>query len=218
MRTILVLLTAIFSQAAFAQQLPVRLEPHHHNVFENDRIRVLDVHIGPGDTTAYHLHATPSVFMLLTTTRSGSQRFGEDTTQGVNQAGSIDYDELEKPRYHRVWNSDTSWFHVLDIELPGASSGLTLPAIQGEGIRDLFNGSRANGFLLQPAAGAKIRIPASAPGYLLVSLGDADISISTADGNVHRIMKHGHYQWLTGKGQATLSFKDAAGLALIQLK
>jgi hypothetical protein len=32
----------------------VRNEPRHHNVFENEFARILDVYLAPGDTTLYH--------------------------------------------------------------------------------------------------------------------------------------------------------------------
>ena len=37
-------------------QIPVSIEPRHHKVFENEYVRVLDVHIVPGDTTLFHKH------------------------------------------------------------------------------------------------------------------------------------------------------------------
>jgi hypothetical protein len=218
MRISLLLLAVIFSNGAFAQQLPVRLEPRHRNLFENERVRVLDVRFAPGDTTLYHLHATPSIFVRLSDTRTGSQLYGGAVEYGDNKSGDISYDALSTPRYHRVWNADKDWFHVMDIELPGKPSGVAIPPIQGDGIIRLFSEPQANGFRLQPRAGERIQIPASASGYLLISLGNADMLISSADGEQHRIMSAGHYEWLTGKGLTTLTLKDAAGLALIQLK
>lgn len=36
--------------------------PDHHKVLlENDRVRVLDTHVAPGDTTPVHEHAWPAV-------------------------------------------------------------------------------------------------------------------------------------------------------------
>ncbi|HEX3080985.1 MAG TPA: hypothetical protein VHQ04_11000, partial [Puia sp.] len=44
-------------------QVPVSQEPLHHKVLENNHLRLLDVHIPPGDTSMFHIHATPSVFV-----------------------------------------------------------------------------------------------------------------------------------------------------------
>ena len=53
--------------------VPVKDEPMHHNVFENSFLRVLDVRIKPGDTSLFHKHATPSVFIVLHPVKTGSE-------------------------------------------------------------------------------------------------------------------------------------------------
>ncbi len=40
--------------------------PEHHTVlFENEYVRVLDAHVGPGDTVPVHTHCWPGVLYLL---------------------------------------------------------------------------------------------------------------------------------------------------------
>src|ERR1700692_1589209 len=102
-------------------QVPVSKEPRHHNILENGHIRLLDVHIPPEDTTQIHIHATPSVFVILTNkVKVGSQVISEEKRARLNP---IDYENIwfegfyKQPRIHRVWNSDTSEYHVMDIEL-----------------------------------------------------------------------------------------------------
>src|SRR5450432_3004027 len=94
-------------------QVAVRSEPRHHNVFENDYVRVLDVWIAPNDTTQFHIHATPSVFIMLTKTTTSAQLLGQQSVRSISVAGSSRYDSLVTPRIHRVWNDDTTWFHVM---------------------------------------------------------------------------------------------------------
>ena len=56
-----------FHSFLFANAQPaVKDEPRHHNVFENEYIRILDVFLPPNDTTQYHIHSTPSVFTTFT--------------------------------------------------------------------------------------------------------------------------------------------------------
>ena len=59
-------------------QVPVSQEPKHHNVFENSFVRVLDVHLLPGDTSLFHKHETPSVFIVLNPVKTGSEVIIED--------------------------------------------------------------------------------------------------------------------------------------------
>ena len=72
MRRYLLLVAFFSSSVSVTAQVQVRNEPRHHNVFENEFIRILDVYLGPGDTTLYHLHNTPSVFIRFTNTNVGS--------------------------------------------------------------------------------------------------------------------------------------------------
>ena len=100
-------------------QVPVSDEPRHHPVFQNDKVRLLNVLLPPGDTTQYHVHATPSVFIMFTATKTGSQRINEQPEYSTSAPGKVWYEDLSEPhiKVHRVWNSDTSVFHVMDIEL-----------------------------------------------------------------------------------------------------
>ena len=101
-----------------AAQVQVRLEPRHKTVFENEYLRLLDVHIVPGDTTLFHIHSTPSFFLRFTNTKVGVQIKGQDWTKSQNVAGESSYDSfLNETLIHRVTNCDTVPFHVTDIEI-----------------------------------------------------------------------------------------------------
>src|ERR1700676_647048 len=85
-------------------QVPVGKEPRHHNIFENDHVRILDVHIPPGDTTQIHIHAAPSVFLILTNSvKVGSQVISEEKKARLNPT---DYENIwfegfyKQPRIH----------------------------------------------------------------------------------------------------------------------
>jgi hypothetical protein len=118
MKALLLLLPICISCTGISQ-VPVRQEPLHHNVFENNWVRVLDVHIPPGDTTQFHKHETPSVFIVLNPVKTGSQVIQEEQTSTALRGDSaISFESFATtPRIHRVWNEDTTEFHVMDIEL-----------------------------------------------------------------------------------------------------
>lgn len=108
----------LFSSAALIAQVPVREEPRHHNVFENQYIRLLDVWINPGDTSLFHIHATPSLFLHFTNTPVAAQIKGSAWTSAINKAGAASYRSfINDTLVHRVSNQDTALFHVTDIEL-----------------------------------------------------------------------------------------------------
>ncbi|HLY68105.1 MAG TPA: hypothetical protein VKR53_00160 [Puia sp.] len=99
-------------------QVPVRNEPHHQVVLENDYVRLIDVHIKPHDTTLTHIHAAPSVIVFLSKSTIGTQIVGAAPSIAnviPAQTSYAAYDE--KPITHKVWNDGDSVFHVMDIEL-----------------------------------------------------------------------------------------------------
>ncbi len=122
-------------------QVPVSKEPRHHNVFQNQFVRVLDVHVVPGDTTLFHKHQIPSVFVVLSNAKSGSELISDGTTTNAPATyGNIWFDGFYlKPRIHRVWNNDTIEFHVMDIELLDTINKEINAPLQQKSISMLFN-------------------------------------------------------------------------------
>jgi len=98
-------------------QVLVKDEPRHKPVFQNDKVRVLDVRIEPGDTTLFHIHQIPSAFIALSNTLVGSQVYKEKIYEDKNKVGIVWYNEFSEPLIHRVWNRDSARFQVMDIEI-----------------------------------------------------------------------------------------------------
>lgn len=104
--------------AALSAQVQASKEPKHKKVLENKYIRLLDVWMQPGDTSLFHIHSTPSVFLILSNTATISQIKGADWETGKNKAGHSWYHSfINDTLIHRVGNVDTVPFHVTDIEL-----------------------------------------------------------------------------------------------------
>lgn len=104
--------------SAITAQVQVSKEPRHKNVLENKYIRLLDVWIKPGDTTLFHIHSTPSLFLQFTSTVVCLQIKGGAWTKNKNKEGNASYRSfVNDTLVHRVSNCDTIPFHVTDIEL-----------------------------------------------------------------------------------------------------
>jgi quercetin dioxygenase-like cupin family protein len=58
--------------------VPVHQEPRHHLVFETAGTKILDVQIPPGDTTLFHTHSTPILYVTMSTARTRSQTHGRE--------------------------------------------------------------------------------------------------------------------------------------------
>lgn len=101
-----------------AAQVQVSKEPRHKITLENKYIRLLDVNIEPGDTSLFHIHSTPSVFVHFTTTVVCSQIKGKEWVTAKNTEGNAWYRSfVDDTLVHRVSNCDTVPFHVTDVEL-----------------------------------------------------------------------------------------------------
>lgn len=200
-------------------QVQVREEPRHHWVFENNFIRILDVWLPPGDTTLYHVHNTPSVFITFTQTITGAQLLGEQPGRGSSTKNNIWYESLDTPRIHRVWNEDNTWFHVMDIELTAGTPKSTPPFRLSAPFHFLFSQPQANGYKFSLPVGSRIEIPASVSGYLLLSLDEATIELQSQSSTQIRLMRAAHYQWIeAGSSLTVFALNRSCNFFLLQVK
>ena len=112
------LTTILFYSFVLTAQVQVSKEPRHKKVLENKYIRLLDVEIPPGDTSLFHIHSTPSVFVHFTNTVVCSQIKWKAWETGKNTQGNASYRSfVNDTLVHRVSNCDTVPFHVTDVEI-----------------------------------------------------------------------------------------------------
>jgi quercetin dioxygenase-like cupin family protein len=98
--------------------VPVEREPHHHVVFENQYLRLLDVVVPPGEMTLFHTHSLDNVAVLLADTTLKNQNPGEDWTERPITHGSVGFRTGTKTPYtHRIMNTGAVVFHVMDVEI-----------------------------------------------------------------------------------------------------
>ncbi len=154
-------------------QVPVIKEPHHKPVLVNDYVRLLDVHINPGDTTLYHIHAAPSVIVEISRSIIGIQV--KDAVPGKTaeaipgSTNFIAYDK--KPVTHRVFNAGDNVFHVMDIELakkePSADS---CNPIQQENVQTTINEKLVRVYKFDLNASQSLNILKSSCAHLLICI------------------------------------------------
>jgi hypothetical protein len=154
--------------------IPASNEPRHRNVFENEYLRVLDVQITPGDTTQFHKHETPSVFITLHQVRTSSQVLLESRGTGVPslERGITFEGFYNKPRIHRVWNADTSTFHVMDIEILTKGDKDIGAPLTLEGVKQAFDAPTVRSYRVTLKSNQELKIERTAP-ILIVGLGNA---------------------------------------------
>lgn len=119
--------------------VPVYEEPHHHLVFQNALVRILDVRVPPGDSTQYHIHANPTIAVSVEEARNWAQTFGAppDSVQPPAAVPRLlDNWTRVLPYTHRVGNVDSVPFHYITSELLGLS-GLNCLPLPESGLRHL---------------------------------------------------------------------------------
>lgn len=196
---------------AAGAQVPVSKEPLHHNVFENTWVRVLDVRIPPGDTSLFHKHETPSVFMILASAKTGSETIIEPAKLNLSN-GNIWYESFEdKPRIHRIWNSDTTEFHVMDVELLHKDSKtIDLPE-ENKSFKLLLDEKQVRAYRVTLDAQASIQLIKHKTPVVVVGLTDGAAHTSVNDKAFSKkgdfiVIDAGNDIHLVNKGTTNVSF------------
>lgn len=213
------LISFLSAGASFCRaQIPVSQEPRHHKVFENAWVRVLDVHIPPGDTSLMHKHATPSVFMVLSNTKTGSEVIIEPEKANFAN-GTIWFEGFyDKPRIHRVWNSDTTEFHVIDMELPNKNPQPIDPPLEMNSFTLLFDEKPVRGYRFTLPAHGAIRVPQRKAPVIVVGLSKASGKV-TANQHIS-FVKKGDFAFIPAGSEMEFSNKGMADydFAFFELK
>ena len=168
---VFLLMCAVKSNAQ--DTLPASKEPLHKNVLENQYLRVLELHIAPGDTTLFHKHIMPVVSVSLHPTRTGVQTIVDDRGPRVPSTDRrITFDGFyQSPRVHRVWNRDTAMFHWMDIEILTKGDRVLEAPIALEGFTQAFDAPPVRAYRLTLKGNQQLEVKRSAP-ILLVGLND----------------------------------------------
>jgi hypothetical protein len=169
----LFLLTSVL-EADAQDTVAASKEPLHKNVFENQYVRILDLHIAPGDTTLFHKHETPCVSLSLHPVRTGAQTIVDDRSPKLPSLDRrITFDGFyQSPRIHRVWNRDTSIFHWMDIEVLAKGDRILESPIAHEGFIQVFDAPPVRAYRLVLKGKQKLDFKRKGP-ILVVGLNDA---------------------------------------------
>jgi hypothetical protein len=107
----------------FADELaaaPTNYEVATNLVFENERIRVWEMHLEPGERVPFHCHRTP-YFWICHTSGRGIQRFPDGRLLhvefGPNDVDFLDDERLETERIHDFENAGEAACRFTTFEL-----------------------------------------------------------------------------------------------------
>ncbi|MBD0289038.1 MAG: hypothetical protein ICV79_26990 [Flavisolibacter sp.] len=218
MRQFLFLFHLMFVLKANAQDtVAASKEPLHKNVFENQYVRVLDLHIAPGDTTLFHKHEIPVVSVSLHPVRTGSQTIVDDKGPKVSSLDRrITFDGFyQSPRIHRVWNRDTAVFHWMDIEVLAKGDRNLEAPIALDGFTQVFDAPPVRAYRLVLKGNQKVDFKRTAP-ILIVGLKDA----SKITANKKRFSKEGDFLFVQPSKKISMANKGEQEFtfAVLELK
>jgi hypothetical protein len=112
--------------AASSAGVPVEREPHHHVVFENAAVRVIDARLPAGDTTLYHTHTADNVPVVI---RGGSmtvQPLGGSPQPASPRTGDASF--ARGGYTHQIVNVGPEALQFLDVEVH-APAAVTPPDV-----------------------------------------------------------------------------------------
>ncbi len=153
--------------------VPVYEEPRHRQVFKSGTTRILELIVLPGDTSLFHTHEDPIVYVNLTSSALRTQELGKDWSQGGGRGGAraggagapaapavatpavrvtSTTSYAQTPATHRITNTGTGVVHALVVVNQTKGTDATTSKDAGfEGMPELTNSwFRAYRFSLPP--------------------------------------------------------------------
>jgi len=86
----------------------VHEEPRHHLVFDSPGTKILDVQIAPGDTTLFHTHSDPILYVTMSSSQTRAQTLGREWSGGGATGAVTPGADAPAARRHPV-NSVTAY-------------------------------------------------------------------------------------------------------------
>lgn len=205
------------------QEVPVSKEPRHHPVFENKKVRILNVLLPPGDTSLYHLHSTPSVFISLSTTKTAAQLKGSQPSPfGQSTQGNIWFENLAPPhtRIHRVWNEDKFVFHVVDVELFTDEAPFSDKALSLSHCLLITDTPWVRVYRINLDRNDKIEIAKQNNPFVLIAINDASAEVFLNNKKVKGTARAGDFLWINARDKIAINNKQEkkASFALLEVK
>jgi type IV pilus biogenesis protein CpaD/CtpE len=194
--------------------IDIQAEPHHHVVYENSLVRILDVTIEAGTSTLYHRHSRDNFAVYLADATTANQYEGKPTPDAAaHVAGSVAFAAGDaQPYVHRVLNTGTSPARLIDVEIKlpaghrtGSASSAAPVAIDNDRIR-AYTISLAPGH-----SSAPIEL---GPGVLVVMLGSA-VEQTKSGGKSERVAADGpRWRWRPAGSYVLRNRSSATALAV----
>jgi hypothetical protein len=220
------LLAALFVQAAAAQQdavVQLKDDPSRRIVLENSVVRIWEVNVPVGESTAFHEHSidTASVRInatVLTNEPKGGGLFSFARDYSLD-AGSVSYSGYSKEPYvHRITPKGPNPHRVIEFEIL-VPSGKSADAAERAGYTMLMDNSRirASRLALDPGQSSDQVAPRKNT-LVVVVKGGVALQQSNEEAPQTSELKPGDIQWHAAAGKRTLKNAGASQIDIVEVE
>jgi hypothetical protein len=175
-------LSGLIAVSCMAQQaVPAAREPHHHVIYEDARVRILDVRIEPRGLTLLHRHDSDYVEVALSGVAAGI-RFSPG---GITRVEQSENDREFREVMIELLQPQTGPHNVCSEILPGEYLHCHDPGPEwlGANLQMQFETEQTRFGILQIAPNAKLAVPPTEVPPLLIALeGTEAETVSRANG------------------------------------
>ncbi len=214
LRALTILLAAVVLSAQTPTEVEITNEGHHHQVLQNDFVRVFKVEVGPHDATLMHRHRHDYLYISLGPADVSNEVEGKAPATLKLQDGQTGF--LPGNFAHIARNLADTPFRNVTIELMQDEKARTAPppkwneerglqVLHGGTQEILFvkDGARVSGIELQP--GGTIPSHHHKGPHLVVAITDLDMRSDFEGRSPTSQMKSGEVKWVPGGYTHTLT-------------
>jgi hypothetical protein len=188
--------------------VPAIREPHHDVKLDNRYVRVLDVTVPPYDSTLFHIHENPYVYVSIGAATLKAQVLGSNEFTDLNlKDGEIRFSPVVT---HRVGNIASTPFRNITIQIqgrddtttasntPGAAGGTRGSAVLDNDLIEVYR------LVLEP--GQSTGPHGHARSNLLVAVHPGSLRVESEGRPAIRLtMNAGDFDWHTGARSHTIT-------------
>jgi mannose-6-phosphate isomerase-like protein (cupin superfamily) len=179
--------------------VPAIREPHHTVKLENHYARVLDVTVPILDSTLFHIHPDPYVWVSIGAATLNGQVLGtNEFTDIITKDGEVRYSD---PVTHRVGNVGPTNFRNITIEIIGRDTtpaGMSSAPTTGSGLASAFDNALVHVDRLTLAPGQSSGRHLHGKSGLLVAVHDGSATVDIDGRSVRLDLHAGDFDWHTG--------------------
>lgn len=214
-------------ESGIQMAIPVASERHHHLSFQNEYVRVFEVHLAPHESTLLHQHDNDYVYISIGDAQISATIPGQAETHV-----KLAHREMKFVRggfAHVVHNDGDQEFHVTDVDLAqpqGKLHNLCLQAIAGEPLacpeaqesapkdaayteRPEFETEKTRVVLIRVQPHREVPLSGGKWEQLVVSVEESVLAFATGKGP-ERLLHPGDFVWL-GRGGMARVLKNNGG-------